>query len=39
MTNGRNERPASGAVLSQDQLRDVAAYVLQDYCASDLYEK
>ena len=30
MTNGRNEMPAFGAVMSQDELRDVAAYLLED---------
>jgi hypothetical protein len=30
VTNGRNEMPAFGAVMSQDDLRDVAAYLPED---------
>jgi alcohol dehydrogenase (cytochrome c) len=30
VTNGRNEMPAFGAVMSQEDLRDVAAYLLED---------
>ncbi len=30
VTNGRNEMPAFGAVMSQEELRDVAAYLLED---------
>jgi alcohol dehydrogenase (cytochrome c) len=30
MTNGRNEMPAFGAVMSQQDMRDVAAYLLED---------
>jgi alcohol dehydrogenase (cytochrome c) len=30
VTNGRNEMPAFGAVMSQQELHDVAAYLLED---------
>ncbi len=30
VTNGRNEMPAYGAVMSQEDLRDVATYLLED---------
>jgi len=30
MTDGRNEMPAFGVVMSQDDLRDVATYLLED---------
>jgi mono/diheme cytochrome c family protein len=33
VTNGRNEMPAYGAVMSQDDLQDLAAYLLEDLLA------
>ena len=35
ITNGRNEMPAYGAVMSQDDLQDLASDLLQDHLAGD----